>query len=135
MQQQFAALDRKVLLIKGVTEKEASFTDGNMTIVSYMTAYELNYILLKANVVVARSGYSTIMDLTRLKNKAILIPTPGQTEQEYLASELSAKGYIVQQAQDQLDIKAGLEQIEGLKDWDDSKEEDLLMKVMGGFFR
>ena len=32
-----------------------------------------------------RSGYSNIMDLSRLQKKAILIPTPGQTEQEYLA--------------------------------------------------
>ncbi len=35
--------------------------------------------------IIARSGYSTIMDLVTLKRNAILVPTPGQTEQEYLA--------------------------------------------------
>jgi UDP:flavonoid glycosyltransferase YjiC (YdhE family) len=43
----------------------------------------------KADIVIARSGYSTVMDLARLEKKSILIPTPGQTEQEYLAAHLA----------------------------------------------
>ena len=42
-------------------------------------------LLLKSNVIISRAGYSTIMDLIETKNKGILIPTPGQSEQEYLA--------------------------------------------------
>ena len=38
--------------------------------------------------VIARSGYSTIMDLELSKKKAVLIPTPGQYEQLYLAKHL-----------------------------------------------
>jgi UDP-N-acetylglucosamine:LPS N-acetylglucosamine transferase len=45
----------------------------------------------KAEFIISRSGYSTIMDLARLQKKSILIPTPGQTEQQYLAKNLSAK--------------------------------------------
>ncbi|MBS1689987.1 MAG: hypothetical protein JSS96_14755, partial [Bacteroidetes bacterium] len=49
---------------------------------------ELLPLLSKAGMVICRSGYSTLMDLLRLKQKAILIPTPGQTEQEYLGRYL-----------------------------------------------
>ncbi len=45
-----------------------------------------------AGLVICRSGYSTIMDLVALQKKAILIPTPGQTEQEYLGHLLHDKG-------------------------------------------
>ena len=48
--------------------------------------------LQKANMVICRSGYSTLMDLVKLQKKAILIPTPGQTEQEYLAKQLNEQG-------------------------------------------
>ena len=43
----------------------------------------------EAEWVIARSGYSTLMDLHALNKKAILIPTPGQPEQEYLAHWLA----------------------------------------------
>jgi predicted glycosyltransferase len=42
-----------------------------------------------AELVISRTGYSTVMDLLQLQKKSILIPTPGQTEQEYLAGHLS----------------------------------------------
>jgi uncharacterized protein (TIGR00661 family) len=54
----------------------------------YLNARELNDVIVESEIVVARSGYSTIMDLARLNKKAIFIPTPGQTEQEYLARQL-----------------------------------------------
>ena len=42
--------------------------------------------------IICRSGYSSIMDLVRLNRTAFLVPTPGQTEQEYLARHLSKDG-------------------------------------------
>lgn len=61
---------------------------GNITIVPYMTDSELTSALLGAKHIIARSGYSTIMDFNALGilDKAELIPTPGQPEQEYLAT-------------------------------------------------
>lgn len=47
----------------------------------------------KAEWVICRSGYSTVMDIFRLGKKAILIPTPGQSEQEYLATHLEKEGF------------------------------------------
>lgn len=49
----------------------------------------------RADFVIARSGYSTIMDIMALQKKSILIPTPGQTEQGYLAGYLSRKGMAI----------------------------------------
>ena len=46
----------------------------------------------QSEIVIARSGYSTIMDLVAIGQQAVLVPTPGQTEQEYLAKYLSEKG-------------------------------------------
>ena len=51
----------------------------------------LKELLEGAEIVICRSGYSTIMDLVRLQKRAILIPTPGQTEQEYLAKYLMSR--------------------------------------------
>ncbi|WP_430404461.1 hypothetical protein [Fluviicola sp.] len=42
--------------------------------------------IASSETIVSRNGYSTLMDLEFLKKKAILIPTPGQLEQEYLAA-------------------------------------------------
>jgi len=60
-----------------------------------------------------RSGYSSIMDLAALGKKAILIPTPGQTEQEYLAESLAAQHILLAQRQEEIDLEAGLKAVEG----------------------
>ncbi len=56
-----------------------------------VTKTVLDKLVQQASVVVCRSGYSTVMDLVKLGKKAIFIPTPGQTEQEYLAAYLSQR--------------------------------------------
>ena len=48
---------------------------------------------MKAAYIISRSGYSTIMDIAALHKKSILVPTPGQTEQEYLAGYLMRKQF------------------------------------------
>ena len=61
---------------------------------NHLTAEELDKEIQKAEFVIGRCGYSTVMDLVILKKKNILIPTPGQTEQEYLARYLLKKQII-----------------------------------------
>lgn len=55
----------------------------------YMGATELSGAILHAHGMICRGGYTTIMDLQVLQRPALLVPTPGQTEQEYLARTLS----------------------------------------------
>ena len=80
--------EQRVLLVQGLLNRPATrIKRGNITIVPSMTDSELVPALLGAQHIIARSGYSTIMDLETLGliQKVELIPTPGQPEQEYLA--------------------------------------------------
>lgn len=86
--QRFAHTPEKVLLIRGkVSGPQTTITRANITIKPSITEQELMMAINCAEKVVARSGYSTIMDLHTLGAlpKAELHPTPGQSEQEYLA--------------------------------------------------
>jgi uncharacterized protein (TIGR00661 family) len=58
---------------------------------NHLPAADYNKEIEKAEYIISRSGYSTIMDIVNLGKKSILIPTPGQPEQEYLATYLSEK--------------------------------------------
>jgi UDP-N-acetylglucosamine transferase subunit ALG13 len=53
----------------------------------------------RARVVISRAGYTTVMDLVEHGKRALLIPTPNQTEQEYLASYLGSQHYYVERTQ------------------------------------
>jgi hypothetical protein len=86
--QRFTHTPEKVLLIRGkVSGPQTTITRANITIKPSITEQELMMAINCAEKVVARSGYSTIMDLHTLGalQKAELHPTPGQSEQEYLA--------------------------------------------------
>jgi len=86
---------KKVLFIKGIVESEQKITaTKNITYYNYMTSDELEQAINNSNVVISRSGYTTIMDLAKMNKKAFFIPTPGQSEQLYLAERLQEHGYV-----------------------------------------
>lgn len=76
--------------------------NANIQYIDYLDAFGINYYLQQAELVICRSGYSTIMDLAFFKKRAILIPTPGQTEQEYLAQMHATQYGDVVQTQSKL---------------------------------
>jgi len=87
---QLTGLNMKSLIICGRPEiNQNEKISGNCTRISFMTGQELSGALVSARYIICRSGYSSIMDLVALKKTAYLVPTPGQTEQEYLAGYLS----------------------------------------------
>ncbi len=81
----------RILMVRGVFSSAEITAPGNFKIVNYLLANELEKAINQSNLVIARSGYSTIMDLAALGKKAFFIPTPGQFEQEYLAKILQEK--------------------------------------------
>jgi len=87
----FAGKEKQVLIIQGRLNKpRTQIKRGNITLVPYMNDAELVSVLSGAKHIIARSGYSTIMDLHALgllndSTTIELIPTPGQPEQEYLS--------------------------------------------------
>ncbi len=58
-------------------------------VLNHASAEELSGLICSAKFVICRSGYSTLMDLYHLQTPAVIVPTPGQTEQEYLAKHLN----------------------------------------------
>jgi uncharacterized protein (TIGR00661 family) len=88
----------KALIVRGRPDKkQITEPSENITLVSHMQAGEFVNMINRSRYIICRSGYSTIMDLIALKRTAVLIPTRGQTEQEYLARHLSEYFYCVQQ--------------------------------------
>lgn len=81
---------------------------SHVTIYSHLETEKMQQLILDAKVILCRSGYSTIMDLAVLQKKAIFIPTPGQTEQEYLASYHVAKRNAICFNQHQFDLEKAL---------------------------
>ena len=80
-----------------------------ITIRNYLDTGELQEAILGAGVIICRSGYSSIMDLVTLGRSAILVPTPGQTEQEYLGHSLMQRQYFYCMPQDEFDLERALE--------------------------
>ena len=68
--------------------------EGNITFYNHLPAFTMKEIIKASEMIITRSGYSTIMELVSMKCSALIIPTPGQTEQEYLAQYLSEKGWF-----------------------------------------
>ena len=76
---------------------------------NHLPAEELNNEAMKAELIISRSGYSTVMDIDALQKKSILIPTPGQTEQEYLADYLRKKQFAFCVNQDEFSLIKNIE--------------------------
>ncbi len=85
----------KIVLVRGLPggTQQLLLENKLIEIYDHLPAVKLNSLIQSAKIVIARSGYSTIMDLAVLQQPAILIPTPGQTEQEYLTKYLAEKKY------------------------------------------
>jgi UDP-N-acetylglucosamine transferase subunit ALG13 len=85
-----------VTVVRGLPGSASLIPSTNMIkFYNHLSTAELNIAMQEAEYVISRSGYSTVMDIMALQKKSILIPTPGQTEQEYLGHYLMKKGIAV----------------------------------------
>ena len=119
--------NNKILLVRGVVEsRQHTEQVGGISIVNYMNSPELEAAINESEYVISRSGYTTIMDLSKLEKKALLIPTPGQYEQQYLAKRLKNLGLAASCEQHQFTSKklkeiigcSGLEAIENTQSFE-----------------
>ena len=98
-----------VPLVRGLPADSNSLPSTNsIKIVNHFSAEDLNRALEQSKMVIGRSGYTTMMDMAALKKKAILIPTPGQTEQEYLAKYNFKRNYFFSVDEDKFSIVSTL---------------------------
>lgn len=88
--------------------KQQEYLPQHMRYVTHLHAAQLLQELNDASLVICRSGYSTLMDLAVLGKKALLIPTPGQTEQEYLADHLQQMDYYTVRNQTAVQLAADI---------------------------
>jgi uncharacterized protein (TIGR00661 family) len=115
-----------VIFIEGNIEKEQTTTTiGNVIYYNFMNSTELEQAFNESEMVLCRSGYTTIMDLAQLRKKAFFIPTPGQYEQEYLAKKFKKEGIVPFATQDdfkmenimEIEYYKGLPRLDSKIDW------------------
>jgi hypothetical protein len=101
----------KILLTKAMSAiilegkpcaEEEPHTPGNIICHNHLPSDVTIKVLKESEIIITRSGYTTLMEMVSLGCSALLIPTPGQTEQEYLAKFLSAKGWFTSISQHDL---------------------------------
>ena len=107
--QQASVTSKKVLIIQGVTENnERRMISEDVEIVSHLTSDELEKEIISSEIILSRPGYSTVMDLAIMRKKAIFVPTPGQTEQEYLADYFLENKIAYSVSQNKFDLEIAL---------------------------
>ena len=100
---------------------------------------ELSELIFKSKIIISRAGFTSVMDYIALNKDAILVPTPGQTEQIYLAKYLSDIKLFKRMNQDEIDsitvnkIKINTDKTVRLKLQDEMKKENykrILLNVL-----
>jgi len=108
--QQLTQYHYPAVLVRGLPGASAiTNAPPGVTAFNHLAGSQLQHAINAADIIISRSGYSTIMDVLPLGKKCILVPTPGQAEQEYLATWLSHKNYACIGFQHHLSLPALIE--------------------------
>jgi uncharacterized protein (TIGR00661 family) len=100
-------IEGSVLLVRGKPGNEDKIQVAkNVEVKNHLPGNVLQEAFQNSKYIISRSGYTTVMELLSLQKKSILIPTPGQTEQEYLAERLLQQGWCFTLNQDKLNLLA-----------------------------
>lgn len=122
-------LNCRALVVRGLPGSNNRYqVNENISMEDHLSSQALNEVISKSELVICRSGYSSIMDLATAGRKALFIPTPGQTEQEYLAVELMKRRIAGFQIQHQLDLEVAWREINHYKGFEDWKHEPNLLR-------
>lgn len=106
-------LSKRILLIQGKAEtKQHYWLNDRIEVYSFLAEKELQQFVNQSKAIICRPGYSSLMDFALLQKKALLIPTPGQTEQLYLAQRMQALHYCPYQLQSNVNLQKGLQQLD-----------------------
>jgi len=85
---------KKVLTLGKPESDLVERPSSDVEVYHHPTREKMEKLLNRSKLIISRSGYSTIMELVELRKRALLIPTPGQTEQVYLAHRTQNKGWF-----------------------------------------
>lgn len=97
----------RYMLVRGVEDQTPlpDYSGSGISWVNNMTTEELSYAIAESRRVISRTGYTTVMDLMALGASGILVPTPGQPEQEYLAQRLKQQDRFILSSQEKFDLR------------------------------
>lgn len=119
----------KAIIIRGITEKPEEYQiNKNLKIINSLNTKDLSEYINNSKQILCRPGYSGLMDLAALKASAILVPTPGQTEQEYLADELMKNKAFFSMNQKSFQLEEALKQSSAFTFLNIKNENSVLME-------
>jgi uncharacterized protein (TIGR00661 family) len=105
-----------VIFVRGLpSAPEKIEAAANIQVYPYLAGKELEDVISGSEFIICRSGYSSLMDLLPLGKKCLLIPTPGQGEQGYLARLMAKRGWTCVQDQASFSLKAALQDLSSLQ--------------------
>jgi len=118
----------RIALVRGVNTDYNKIENTNITFFGMLNSSDLLALIKRSECIVCRSGYSSVMDLVALKKKAILIPTPGQTEQEYLAKHLDESSFFPFLKQNDFSIEKAIQKLNSFSTIQDLVSENHLIQ-------
>ncbi|MEM7372642.1 MAG: glycosyltransferase [Bacteroidota bacterium] len=132
--QQAKDIDRSIWIVGGKTETKSCSRDGHIWKISFMDTDDLSLLFQQSKVIISRSGYSSLMDYQALGLKqVILIPTPGQTEQEILGKVLAQKGIAYVADQKRFQLREALERVGEKQGFSEGTSNHFFQDQLGGF--
>jgi UDP-N-acetylglucosamine transferase subunit ALG13 len=85
------------------------------SIVPHLDGPDMVKAIENAKYIISRGGYTSLMELIPLNKSLILVPTPGQTEQEYLAKRWQEKGWAIAYEQSAFHLETALKEAANFK--------------------
>ncbi|WP_269237735.1 glycosyltransferase [Flavobacterium flavigenum] len=132
LQEEITQYKGEIVFVKGIVEKTQTKQQiKNVTYYNFMNTKQLEQTFNESDLVLCRSGYTTVMDLAKLGKKAFFIPTPGQYEQEYLAIKLQEEQLVPYATQNDFTIEdlSKVKSFKGLSEFENKIDWDLLFTV------
>jgi predicted glycosyltransferase len=120
---QLEGLGLRYRIVRGLPMSSAH---ENANTVNFLTSEGMKDLLESSALILARSGYSTVMDLAALGRKAVFVPTPGQTEQEYLAARLKQQGIAFFMRQNEFEVRTAINESKRYSGFQPARKNSLL---------
>ncbi len=138
--QQARHLPGKIVVVQGLPDTTSTkvLLSDTLEVLPFLDREQLYPYISRSNILLSRSGYTTLMDLACLGKKAILVPTPGQTEQQYLAQLHHSKGHFFAIAQQQFRLAEAIDRVRSSftgipPEYYCDQKDQLLEKAIGAF--
>ncbi len=107
---QLDQLEGKIVIAGGNPDSIETSTSGDVQVYSFLNSGQQEEMMNRSKFIISRSGYTTVMELAELNKKNVLfLPTPGQSEQEYLGDFYEGKKYFHHVSQYKLKLKEAIE--------------------------